>query len=84
MAQRAAEARQAVSPGSPESSASDHRESVSLPLPTPSVIESPMATTAFTGRGTSTSTPVRTIQEPILVVKAAPPSSFEASPGSER
>ena len=39
-------------------SASDQRESASRPLPTPSVIESPIATSALTGRGVTTSTPV--------------------------
>lgn len=45
-------------------SVSDHRSSASRPAPTPSVIESPIVTTAMTGRGTGTSTPVSTSHDP--------------------
>ena len=65
-------------------SASDQRESVSSPLPTPSVIESPIATSALTGRGARTSTPVSTIHDPTGVANAAPSASREKSPEPER
>ena len=65
-------------------SASDQRESVSSPLPTPSVIESPIATSALTGRGARTSTPVSTIHDPTGVANAAPPASREKSPEPDR
>ena len=57
---------------------------MSSPLPTPSVIESPIATSALTGRGARTSTPVSTIHDPTGVANAAPPASREKSPEPDR
>jgi hypothetical protein len=52
--------------------ASVQRASASGAVPTPSVIESPTATTACTGRGASTSTPLSSSQD-VVGVPGAPP-----------
>ena len=52
--------------------ASVQRASASGAVPTPSVIESPTATTACTGRGASTSTPLSSSHDVIGVSSAAP------------
>ena len=74
--------RGAAAAGQAVDSASDQRASVSGPLPTPSVIESPIATTALTGRGASTSTPVSTSHDADRRGERVPSRRTEA-PGGE-